>query len=687
VIAKSGDKWVVASKYNAPAKKDKVEEFLGKVKHLEGEGRPSSADVLEDFKLSEKKALHVRVAKKGGEGAWLHLLVGAKEKYGNSFVRLDGSEDVYTVDVNFASEMGIWGDDDTKAPEAGEWLNKDVLKLKKDDIVSLAITTPDREVVFERREVEKTAAPEPKPGEEKPAAKPKEKKWFLVSGGVQKEKKDFKQAGIDAILRAFENYSASDVEDPAKKAELGLDAPNFKCVAKTAGGEQTVVVASLKEPGQDAYVMVEGRNVIYKVATWRFDDLFAKGKDLFDLKATGEDKAKIASVAYEREGAKITFKRKAPGTDEWTMSPGFDGLELKSDKVKNLVSTVAAWKPDDYVDEGKLPADAFKKVFATATFTVEGGASHTITIGGPARAEEGRYAKLDGAGRVWVMSKYDTERVAPEAKEFFDLEVVDIAKDDIASVTCEGGGTVTKVEIWQGGSWQLFVNGSKIEASTAGIDGYAGRFSSLKADDVALAGGTVTVERTVTVKTNKGATTVFRFGPAEDGKRLAKIDGVGAPVAFKASDADRLWLALRDVADRTVVDLASDKIAKVEVKRAQGAFTLAKDGEAWKLTAGETKDADVGKASAYLRNFSPLRSVDVLVGADAAVANPAATVTITDAAGEATAIAVGREKDGKVALRVGDAKVAYLVTKAKAAALTPDAKALLPAAAAEIPME
>ena len=186
------------------------------------------------------------------------------------------------------------------------------------------------------------------------------------------------------------------------------------------------------------------------------------------------------------------------------------------------------------------------------------------------------------------------------------------------------------------------------------------------------------------VKTKKGKTTAFRFAAEADGKRRAKVDGINVEVVFTASEANRLWPVLKNLADRVIVDVKADKVAKVEVKRGDVSYALAKEEETWKLTAGdEAKPCDVGKVTRYLRHFLSLRAIDVLVGADDRVASPASSLTITDADGTATTLSIGSEKDGKTALRVGDAKVVYLVTKAKAEALTPAADTLLPKAAEE----
>ena len=94
VIVRGEDGWAVESAHNAPGKKDEIDGFLKKLKDLEGEYRSDDPSVLGDYALTGEKALHVAAYRKGDEEAWYHILVGAKEAYGRSFVRREGEDDV-----------------------------------------------------------------------------------------------------------------------------------------------------------------------------------------------------------------------------------------------------------------------------------------------------------------------------------------------------------------------------------------------------------------------------------------------------------------------------------------------------------------------------------------------------------------------------------------------------------------
>ncbi|MHC4200327.1 MAG: DUF4340 domain-containing protein, partial [Planctomycetota bacterium] len=179
-LSREEDVWLVGSQFDAPAKKDKVDEFLKKLKGLEGEFRSEEKEVIADYGLADESAIHVSVYKTGQKedekDPWYHLLVGKKEKYGSSFVRAAGENTVYTVDVNFASELGLWGDDEQKPPKSSEWVDKTVIDLDKDKIERVELTTPDRSVAFERRERKKDEKEGQGHGDKK-----KEYEWVVAS--------------------------------------------------------------------------------------------------------------------------------------------------------------------------------------------------------------------------------------------------------------------------------------------------------------------------------------------------------------------------------------------------------------------------------------------------------------------------------------------------------------------------
>ena len=281
VLEKVDDRWLVASRFNAPGKKDKIDKFLDQLKKLEGEFRTESAEVLDDFSLVEDKALHIRVYRQGEDEASCHLLVGKKEAWNRSFVRRAGENSIYTVSVNLASEMGLYGEEINTPPPAKDWIEKKLMEIKKEDVTKLVLLTPEHSLTFERRERPKDVdIQEEDPTEEMPVEEP-QFEWVLAEGGGGFE---FKSSGLEEILKNLETFEALDVEDPTRASEVGLDDPAFRFEVSLKGGQTMVLLAQMEAPVMDAYVLLEGKeDILYKVSNWKFKSLFKLGKDLFDL--------------------------------------------------------------------------------------------------------------------------------------------------------------------------------------------------------------------------------------------------------------------------------------------------------------------------------------------------------------------------------------------------------------------
>lgn len=540
-LTREDDQWYVESKFNAPGKKNTIEEFLDKMKTLEGEFRSDEASVISDYALEEDKALHITVRRKNEEKAGYHLIIGKKETYGRSFVRRSGENTVYTINVNLASEVGIWSEG--KSPEADRWMNKTALDLDKEKIVKIALKTPDRFCVFEKREEEKKAEKEAETKEEDNPETEKKMKWTLVGGGLDDT---FKQTGLDAILRSLDSMTAVDVADPEKKKDFGLDNPGYRCEATLEDGEKTILVGGRKEQGGTPYVMVHGRETIYKLSDWTFKGVFKDGKDLFNLKGLNEKEDKVNSIALKYPSARI---RLAKTGKEWTISSPQTGLKFKESAVGDIAKALAGWSPIDYTDETDLKALGLAKPEMTATFKVADGKSHTIAVGAEASGAKGRYVLLDDNERVWVASSDDIEKIFPSITGFFELEVANIASKDITKVQVEREDSSFALTRNGKDEWVLTVGKKKLEADKSKVDEFLKRFSVVTASDIALDRKSLSKDLHAKVRVDmvKKKRFSIQFEAEKDGRRAARVSGKSAILLFSKTVADGLAPPIEDL--------------------------------------------------------------------------------------------------------------------------------------------
>jgi hypothetical protein len=113
--------WVITNEYNAPAKQADIASLLKDLQEAGGQVRGESADLYDDFEISDDKALQIELF--GSAGAkLLHLYVGKGGSGRECFVRLAGSPTVYLADNNFISRFAAWNSPPEKKLPADRWL-------------------------------------------------------------------------------------------------------------------------------------------------------------------------------------------------------------------------------------------------------------------------------------------------------------------------------------------------------------------------------------------------------------------------------------------------------------------------------------------------------------------------------------------------------------------------------------
>ncbi|MCC6491046.1 MAG: DUF4340 domain-containing protein, partial [Candidatus Hydrogenedentes bacterium] len=399
--------WRVTSHFNAPADEKKIEGFLDKALALKGEPRDTVKEDagLAPYQLADDTAFHIAAYKRDAAEPMFKVLVGKAPKYNQVFMRAAGAKSVYTLDTNLRSEAGVMGEDMATAPKAETWLKKDVVNIAKDTISKITVETPDKRFVIakEKKEVpaEETPAETPDaaaPAEEKKEgeeAKPEtkvEETWKLAEGGAGNE---VKQSGIENLAAAFAPLTATDVVDPAKLADWGLDAPKFKCSLTVEGKEGDVVIEGGRpDPDGDGYVRVAtaDSSVSFKLPKYSFEKIFPKGRDIVNLPALKVDKSTIAQIDVQQPEGNLSLTKTG---DAWTIAAPFSDLKPQTSTIESIATALASWQAADYADaaDGK----GLETPARTVTFTTSTGESHTLATGADATGVAGRYARLDGA--------------------------------------------------------------------------------------------------------------------------------------------------------------------------------------------------------------------------------------------------------------------------------------------------
>ncbi len=495
VIEKDGDKWRVASHFNSPAKKETVEEYLDKIVKLRGEFRAEVAtdDALADYNLKDDQAFYVNVyTSKEGEPA-VKLLVGKSPDFKLTFLRKAGERKIYDGGVNLRSEAGVYGDDIEKTPSPDKWLDKDIVRIEKDKITKLAYIMPDKKFTFEKhekevpveegeakQESEQTSSAEgsaetESEGETKPKTK-KVYEWVLVEGGVGDK---FKDSGLQNLLGKFNPLIATSIVDPSKKADWGLETPEFKLTISREGESDVIIEGGRPDTSKGGYVRVatNQEDIVYELSKYMFEQIFPKGQDLFDLPSLNLDKDKIKKVEISQPEGKVVLTKE---NNDWrVIEPAVD-LPIQVTTLNTLASALASWKASDYADNW-APVGEFNK---TVVFTMDDNTTmHTIKIADFSKSIDGRYAMLDDNPLYLAVGKIDVNKILLKPRDVYTLKILSLETDKVTSLELDWGSEKEVIKKGEGG-WILAKAGNEVKLDENNVKDLLNTLDGLQGSDV-----------------------------------------------------------------------------------------------------------------------------------------------------------------------------------------------------------
>ncbi len=109
-LVKREEGWVIKGAFDKPACPALVKDFLKELAALSGEKRACGRGFFPRFRLTQKEALHIVLARDGQVLA--HILVGKRgPRWQSTFVRLKGKDCIYLVPVNLLAKFDVWSKD------------------------------------------------------------------------------------------------------------------------------------------------------------------------------------------------------------------------------------------------------------------------------------------------------------------------------------------------------------------------------------------------------------------------------------------------------------------------------------------------------------------------------------------------------------------------------------------------
>ena len=148
-LEREEEEWRIPTKWNIRADKQRIENLMKDIGMLQGELRSSSKKLFSDYGISPDKAFSITTFDKEGNPQDTFFVGTKKLGTGSSFLRKGDSEDVYLVDKDIFSLLGVYGNPEDAALKTDKWIDLSIEKLDSETIESINIVRRDgeREIV------------------------------------------------------------------------------------------------------------------------------------------------------------------------------------------------------------------------------------------------------------------------------------------------------------------------------------------------------------------------------------------------------------------------------------------------------------------------------------------------------------------------------------------------------------
>jgi Domain of unknown function (DUF4340) len=424
-VVKVDDKWIVKSRFDAPAQEKKVNDLLKKLKDMEGEKRSSSADVLADYEIGDVKAIHLHLLDNDGQDK-KHLLLGKQGgNWQQSFIRLNGSNDVYLARANLRSDFALYGEQ--AKPESKPWCELSLMQVQKDDIAKIELQAPHRTLTLELRE-----KPAPMPEGATGVAPPPITEWVMTSPMMVE---GLMASGITKITGAFASVTASEVVARGNLEEYGLETPVGSCkVTDKSGTVHTLLFGNPVPAAAGAlYVTMGTGDLVYKVDSWKLNSILVKMSELTNVTAPALEKDAVSQLSLQVDGRE--FKMAKQG-EVWKMTQPAIKRELQSEAISKLLLAASSLNPQDVIANSDRRMTGLDKPTSVATCLLDDGSTFTLRLGGMVPlTDEGRFVSVNQEPKVWTIDKTKAGDLSPAISDMFNLDLFDFSSDDATAIT------------------------------------------------------------------------------------------------------------------------------------------------------------------------------------------------------------------------------------------------------------
>jgi hypothetical protein len=350
--------------------------------------------------------------------------------------------------------------------------------------------------------------------------------------------------------------------------------------------------------------------------------------------------ADVTEVELKRPAETVGLKREGPG---WQMQ---EPLKTGADRaaVDETVTTIVTAKMDREVAStpAALAEFGLDKPAAEVRLTLKDGKSLGLLLGGKNPTGVWVYAKERDKPSVFVLPEGVLRDSTRPVADFRDKTVLAFDRKDVTGVDVAlPAETISLAQ--EGGKWALTrpaaypADGDLVSDFLDKLGGAKVREFVAEAPPSLEPFGLARPVR-VDVQTGKDkdrATKSLLLGRVDETKKgvYAMRPGESSVLLLPEEVSATLPRTVAALRNKALLDVAPDKISRVDVESPKGAVTLVRDADRWKITAPEALAADQVEAGGILFKLRELRAqaflTDDASGIARYLAKPEVKVTVT----------------------------------------------------------
>ncbi|HEY5281486.1 MAG TPA: DUF4340 domain-containing protein [Polyangia bacterium] len=369
-------------------------------------------------------------------------------------------------------------------------------------------------------------------------------------------------ADKDAAKLAFESLTkiefgtiVSDQKSRQGEFELGDDGLR---VTVKKGDKALADLRIGKTTNQMTMVRVEGKDEVWSTSgifKYQFDKDTAAWRDKSITSFDEKDAEKLQITS--KSGGKIVLGKPAPRdagpTPEWQVVESSVKVEPFDKTVASgVASQLATFKANDFADDAKPADTGLDAPELTVTVTLHNGKQQTALVGNK-KGTEDFYVKSADSPQVFLVKKYNLDRLNKRPVEFRDKTVCNLKSDELTEVAVthdKDSFTLTK----QGSAWKA-TKPASFTADDSKVSTIAGAFSEWKGqgfaeDNSPKATGLAKPSATIAAKSSvKGHACVLKVGSETSDKGNYFVQVGSQPDIFTVPkwSVDRVLVKLDDL--------------------------------------------------------------------------------------------------------------------------------------------